>query len=236
MPKLSPSSYALQLSAASTLTKTLRCNLPTLSHFNYIDYSNFYEPSDDTFLMCDALSLDMPSHSPKRILELGSGSGCNIVHAACLCSPESCFALDVNPLAVEATLKTWEANEIEGVEFTVHRSDLLGKGTEAWWPSIDCVIFNPPYVPTPDEEVGGEGIEASWAGGEDGRRVIDRALPDIWKLLKVGGVLYMIVVDDNKPLELINKHSEEYGVEGSVLVRRQARNEFLSVLKMVKTR
>ena len=61
-------------------------------------------------------------------------------------------------------------------------------------------------------------------------------MPDIWKLLKVGGVLYMIVVDDNKPLELINKHSEEYDVEGSVLVRRQARNEFLSVLKMVKTR
>ena len=75
--------------------------------------------------MCDALSLDMPSHSPKRILELGSGSGCNIVHAACLCSPESCFALDVNTLAVEATLKTWEANEIVVVEFTVHRSDLL---------------------------------------------------------------------------------------------------------------
>eukprot|EP00519_Triparma_laevis_P004268 CAMPEP_0182512068 /NCGR_PEP_ID=MMETSP1321-20130603/31535_1 /TAXON_ID=91990 /ORGANISM="Bolidomonas sp., Strain RCC1657" /LENGTH=136 /DNA_ID=CAMNT_0024718817 /DNA_START=134 /DNA_END=541 /DNA_ORIENTATION=- len=136
MPKLSPSSYALQLSNASTLTKTLSCNLPTLSHFNYTDYTNFYEPSDDTFLMCDALSLDLPSSSPKRVLELGIGSGCNIVHAAGLGGVEVCFALDVNPYAVEATKRTWEANEIQGVEFYVSRSDLLGEGTEAWWPSV----------------------------------------------------------------------------------------------------
>lgn len=96
------------------------------------------------------------------------------------------------------------------------------------------MIFNPPYVPTPDEEVGGEGIEASWAGGEEGRVVIDKALPQIWKVLKTGGVLYMIVVDDNKPLDIINTHNEAYGIKGEVLVRRQARNEFLSVLKMVK--
>lgn len=37
-------------------------------------------------------------------------------------------------------------------------------------------VFNPPYVPTPDEEVCLGGIASAWAGGFKGRRVIDQVL------------------------------------------------------------
>ena len=51
--------------------------------------------------------------------------------------------------------------------------------------SVTWLLFNPPYVPTPDDEVGrGTGIEAAWAGGVDGRRVIDRFLPQMAQLLE----------------------------------------------------
>ena len=53
--------------------------------------------------------------------------------------------------------------------------------------SVDILIFNPPYVPTTNEEVvshytdvshgSSNLISAAWAGGIDGRVVIDKFLP-----------------------------------------------------------
>lgn len=53
---------------------------------------------------------------------------------------------------------------------------------------VDVILFNPPYVPTSDEELDqavkcGD-VSAAWAGGIDGRRVIDRVLPQVYDLLR----------------------------------------------------
>lgn len=67
---------------------------------------------------------------------------------------------------------------------------------------IDVLIFNPPYVPTPSDEVGSMGIEAAWAGGVDGREVIDLFLPRIDLLLAPGGRCYLVLVAENRPAEI----------------------------------
>ena len=101
--------------------------------------------------------------------------------------------------------------------------------------AVDVLIFNPPYVPTPDEEVGGNGIEASWAGGLNGRRVVDRALPQIARMLKPNGqgAAYIITVDDNLPEEMAAMF-DDLGCTMVPWVRRRAYNEYLSVQRVTR--
>ena len=79
----STSAYATSLVAATALAKTLSSPLPPLPPPSSYD-GHVYEPSDDTYLMVDAIAhhLKTASPLPAKVLEVGTGSGCNIVKAA----------------------------------------------------------------------------------------------------------------------------------------------------------
>ncbi|KAM7471681.1 hypothetical protein LguiA_009864 [Lonicera macranthoides] len=75
------------------------------------------------------------------------------------------------------------------------------------WPagSVDVMVVNPPYLPTPEEEVGRTGIAASWAGGKDGHSVIDKILLLVDNLLADRDLvvhLYMVFLAANNPSEI----------------------------------
>jgi methylase of polypeptide subunit release factors len=98
---------------------------------------------------------------------------------------------------------------------------------------VDIIIFNPPYVPTDDNEIYGNDIEISWAGGINGRKIIDESLQQIATMLtKPYGICYMITVDDNLPHELSTKLHNEYQLKMIPLMRRRASNEYLTVQKI----
>jgi release factor glutamine methyltransferase len=141
---------------------------------------------------------------------------------------------DINPKALRVARETAKANSIDNhpLHFDAIQCDLLSALLPRLEHSVDILLFNPPYVPTPDDEVGGNGIEASWAGGQKGRRVIDRAIPQIARALShPQGVAYMITVDDNEP-EPLAASFRELGLRMTPLVRRRAHNEFLTVQKI----
>lgn len=121
------------------------------------------------------------------------------------------------------------------------RSDMLSGLNQRWaqaFGGVDVLLFNPPYVPTPSAEVGGSSISAAWAGGKDGREVIDRLikaeegeLPLLAQILSQRGVFYLIVVAENKP-EDISDIVKSYGMDCEEVARKGARNEQLSLLRI----
>jgi release factor glutamine methyltransferase len=211
--------------------------MPSMNHCSIQDFNKVYEPSDDTFLLIDGIQEDVEKNRAiyqlkfKRILEIGCGSGIPIVFLAKLLPTVTPMATDINPFALEFARRTATENGVNRLE-TI-QCDLASSLLVEFSRKMDVIIFNPPYVPTPDDELSGNGIEASWAGGERGRRVIDRAIPQIAELLSPHGVCYMITVDDNEPEEL-SRVCDQLGMLMRPLARRRARNEYLSVQKITR--
>lgn len=140
---------------------------------------------------------------PRLCLEVGSGSGVVITFLAQLVqklspSGQDCrfIATDLNPACVAATGKTAEENGV-GVVVDAVQCDLVAAVMDDVAGKVDVLVFNPPYVVTPSSEVGSQGIEASWAGGVDGREVTDRLLPLIPALLAPRGLFYLVALDEN---------------------------------------
>ena len=261
--------------------------MPSLTHLRRCDYDTVYEPSDDTYILIDAIGMDMDylaenktdeANDSVRVrskittLEIGCGTGVPTVYlamrlrgmgddrqnmsdiahrecendSACLmneCKPTDDsnraihYVTDINPDAIRIAKATAQVNGIPSSDFQAVQCDLASDVLPQLQGRIDILIFNPPYVPTPDDEVGSKGIEASWAGGTNGRVVLDRALPQIAQLLAFpNGVAYVVVVDDNYPEELAQRMKKNFGITTIPWLRRRARNEFLSVLKMTPTR
>eukprot|EP00040_Diaphanoeca_grandis_P013801 m.69684 g.69684 ORF g.69684 m.69684 type:complete len:227 (+) comp24128_c1_seq2:435-1115(+) len=172
---------------------------PDTSHLKKADFEHVYEPVEDSFLLLDAFEADQQEIldlKPSICVEVGSGSGIAITCLAQLVGSDArYFATDINPLAVKATQQTAEKNN---VVVTAVKSDLVEEILSEVAGKVDVLLFNPPYVVTPSEEVESTGIEASWAGGKNGREVLNRLLPLIPSLLTPGkGRFYLVVIDEN---------------------------------------
>mmetsp|Transcript_7417 Transcript_7417/g.18421 ORF Transcript_7417/g.18421 Transcript_7417/m.18421 type:complete len:218 (-) Transcript_7417:344-997(-) len=200
--------------------------------------SEVYEPSDDTFLLVDAIAsvaeqwLKQP---PRIVVELGCGSGFAICSVALMLKQlgiaARMLAIDHSPAALQATATTLKSHQVQGVELL--QSDLFTALDPGIQGHVDVLVFNPPYVPTPDEEVARGGIASAWAGGHRGRRVIDRVLAQLPGLMAPGGELFMVTVSENDPQGIIQE-MQQHGFTGEVIMSRQADEETLSIVRLKK--
>jgi release factor glutamine methyltransferase len=138
-----------------------------------------YCPSDDTFLLIDALEV-IPGD---RVLEVGCGSGLVSLHLAK--AGALVTAVDVN---YEAAICAKAAASLNGLKLEVIRSDLFQNVQGCF----DLIVFNPPYLR-------GEGTEVSdlaWAGGRNGTETLGRFLEQAPEHLNAAGRIVVIVSSD----------------------------------------
>jgi release factor glutamine methyltransferase len=215
--------------------------MPDLSHLSMADYQDVYEPAEDTFLFLDTFEKErdfLTALNPSVCLEIGCGTGTlstglwKLLRGSC--SQCLYLATDINHKALTATRRTADANGF-GAPLELVEMDLFNGVAPHFRGLVDVLFWNPPYVPTPPEEVGTRDITASWAGGKDGRVVIDRLLPQLDFILSATGVFYLLVVKENKPtgIALVMK---KRGFKVEPVCAQQAYNEAQSVLKFTRTR
>ncbi|GGZ08608.1 HemK2/MTQ2 family protein methyltransferase [Streptomyces nitrosporeus] len=142
-----------------------------------------YAPQHDTRLLMEAV--DREEIGPgTEVLDLGTGSGALALHAARRSA--SVTAVDV---ARRAVLTARLNALLSGRRISVRRSDLLSALPGRFY---DLVVANPPYVPSPVDEVPGRGPERAWDAGCDGRAVLDRICDAAPAVLRPGGRLLMV--------------------------------------------
>ncbi|XP_069620797.1 methyltransferase N6AMT1 [Ranitomeya imitator] len=207
---------------------------PVHSHVGRGEFTDVYDPAEDTFLLIDALEKEAEElkSGVEICLEIGCGSGVVSAFAASLIGPRAWYlCTDVNPTAALCTMETARANTVHIDPIT---TDLVSGLLPRLQGHIDLLLFNPPYVVTPSEEVGSNGIEAAWAGGKNGREVIDRFLPLVPELLSSKGLLYLLVLKENNVDDVLEKMNS-YRLQGSAVLSRQAGREHLTILKFWKS-
>ena len=206
--------------------------LPTPST-SHIDPLTIYSPDSDSYLLLDTLAADtsflhnafpVDACAP-LILELGSGSGILTAFITANAIPLfnrrdiTTLSTDVNALASAATVKTVTLETSQpartpGLFLGALVSDLFAPLRKN---VVDVLVFNPPYVPTPDlpalhrADGGSDYDEESrllaltYAGGADGMEVTQRVIDGLAEVLSARGVAYLLLCGSNKPKEVVKE-------------------------------
>ncbi|MCL2358539.1 MAG: methyltransferase [Nitrososphaerota archaeon] len=149
----------------------------SFSGFYFDIYEDVYEPAEDSSLFVENLPIVPDMH----VLDLGTGCGILAVLAAK--KGGEVIAVDLNPFAIRCAKQNAYLNDMRD-RITFLRGDLFGALQHSV--RFDLVLFNAPYLPSePDEEA--TWIGRSWAGGADGRVVVDRFITEVSAYLKPAG-------------------------------------------------
>lgn len=181
-------------------------------------FDGVYEPAEDTFLLVDNLNVR------EGDVVLDMGTGCGILAILSALKASYVVAVDVNPYAVKCAKENAKRNNVlDKIDFICgNLFDPLRMGL-----CFTLVTFNPPYLP---DEKPKAWFEYAWAGGVDGRSVINDFLRVLPRYLKRGGRLLMVqssLSDVEKTISLLKESGFKVKVAGKV-------NLFFEVIALIE--
>lgn len=62
---------------------------------------------------------------------------------------------------------------------------------------VDLLVTNPPFEPSPLEDVGKPGSICAWSAGPNGRAIIDRILVELPEMMSDHGIALMCCIEEN---------------------------------------
>jgi len=179
-----------------------------------------YEPAEDSFLLADAALEE--AESGMRILEVGTGTG--FVSAVLRANFEDIrvIATEINPHAVRCAKKN-------GVE--VLRTDLF-RGIKPRSPEarFDLILFNPPYLPTLEEEKVPGWLNYAFDGGASGRETLERFFGEVRAYLRPGGRI-LVLISSITGVEAVQEKMEGLGFDVDIAGRTKISFEELVVVR-----
>ncbi|MBZ3935500.1 HemK2/MTQ2 family protein methyltransferase [Methanimicrococcus blatticola] len=200
-----------------------------------------YEPAEDTFLMAECAvsefskfqtvnksnvvgreSSDKLNENGNEnfVLEVGCGSGFVSAFLQNNIPDLHLTAVDINPAAVLCA----QMNGVRAIEsdmFEIFEKQPLG---------FDMILFNPPYLPTSDDEKVSGMLNYAFDGGISGRDSIDRFLSEVGAYLKDGG-FFLLLISSITGLDEVTAEMKKNGFFAEVVGTDKVSFEELIVLK-----
>jgi release factor glutamine methyltransferase len=174
--------------------------------------SQVYPFEEDSRLLLEAARTEC--RTGDRILEIGCGSG----HiSAGLSRAADVLATDINPYALRASRAL-------GIE--VVRADLFA----GICGRFDLVLFNPPYLPTLQEERCDDWLEYALDGGPDGRSVIARFVESVGSVLVPDG-RFLLLVSSLTGISEVREMMKQAGFTSEIVAGTRVDGEELVVIR-----
>lgn len=182
----------------------------TFGKYTFDVSENVYEPAEDSFLFAENIDIE------KGAQVLDVGTGCGILAILAAEKAASVVAIDLNPHAIRCAKKNSALNNVRN-KMAFMQAGLLTAFNE--YAKFDLILFNAPYLPS-DKCEDDSWIVRSWAGGINGRQVIDQFISQVPSHLKACGQILLMQSTLANAEETIRKF-EEYNLKASIRAERK---------------
>ncbi|KAG4070631.1 hypothetical protein HA402_013551 [Bradysia odoriphaga] len=192
-------------------------------YFNEV-FQFIYRPDDDSKMLVDAVerleSLIFDHIKPVVCLEIGSGSGyvINSISKNFGSKIYKYYATDINPIAIETTLASGRANGVSNIHVVM--TSLVDDIKNNLKHQVDLLVTNPPFEPSPVEDVGRKGAICAWSAGKNGRAIIDRIIIELPDIMSDHGVALMCCVKENDINDIIRR-MEKQNFYSNIVIERE---------------